>query len=121
MIFTKANQYFLQEEANKPKETALRVISKIIKHIENKEYLEDIVKPKHLVDFLLMRIKTYKLVPTVKGEVWHLLGLLYSHYTNAVDVKTKREIQEICLKELEKIIESDKNTTVIGKMLKSFN
>jgi hypothetical protein len=121
LIYTKSYQYFLQEEANRPKEMALRVIAKIVKHIENREYLEEIVKPRVLVDFLVLRIKTYKLVATVKGEVWHLLGLLYSHYSTVIEVKVKREIQDICLKELEKLIESDKNTTVIAKMLKSFN
>jgi hypothetical protein len=98
LIFTKAHQFFMREEGNKAKEATLRIIAKIVKHVGNSECLEEILKPKGLCDYLLMHLKSYKPVPTVKGYIWQLLGLLYNRYPNAMDVKTKKEVQEICLK-----------------------
>jgi hypothetical protein len=97
-IFTKAQSFFMREESNKAKEAVLRIITKIVKHINNLEYLEEIIKPKAFCDYLLMHLKSYKPVPTVKGFIWHLIGLLYNRFPSALDTKTKKEVQEICLK-----------------------
>jgi hypothetical protein len=120
-IFTKVQSYFMLEESNKAKEAALRIIIKMVKHITNLEYLEEIIKPKAFCDYLLMHLKSYKPVPTLKGFIWQLIGLLYNRFPTALDPKTKKEIQEICLKEVEKLVDTDKNTTAIGRMLKCLN
>lgn len=39
LIFTKAHDFFMREESNKAKEAALRIIAKIVKHVENRETL----------------------------------------------------------------------------------
>jgi hypothetical protein len=54
----------------------------MVKHLDKRDQLADIIKPKKLCDTLFLNLKTFKPVPIIKGAIWYLIGLLYSHYPN---------------------------------------
>ena len=121
IIFTKVSQYFAAEQANKPKEAALRVLIRLVKYIDQKEIVQECIKPKELTEFLIKQLKMFKPVPTVRGSIWHLLALIYSRYPDSINREVKKDIQETLMKELETTISSDKNLQTISKMVKALN
>lgn len=59
---------------------ALKPIIKIIQHIDQREIVGNIIKPAQLADTLLNEIKYMKPSSSVKGTIWHLLGVLSKFY-----------------------------------------
>ncbi|EGR31179.1 hypothetical protein IMG5_116050 [Ichthyophthirius multifiliis] len=121
LIFKNCIQLFKKEESAAAKEGSLLPIIKLLKYIDQKDYIRDIIIPQNTLKILLEEIKFCKPSQKVKGAIWHLTGLIFEQFKTEIKIDTKIEIQTICLIELShQIKESSKPEigAVIG-MLKS--
>ena len=62
-------------------------------HDENRDFLTKVIKPEVLAKQLLDEHKFCKPLPTVKGRIWHLLGLLIGKFHNPHGLQ--QEMQDV--------------------------
>lgn len=65
-------------------------------------------------------LKVDKIVPTVRGELWELIGILQNKYPPQISFKSKKEVQMISFSEMKTYVNSDKNTSTIASIFRSF-
>jgi hypothetical protein len=82
------------------------VLIKIIETFNSKE-IEEIIRPKKMMTDLLDEIKLRRPSASVKGAIWQLVGLLHSHYDNAVN-EFLEESQDVMYINLEEQVRTEK-------------
>lgn len=90
------------------------MIIKILEKFNYKE-IESIIKPKELMIMLLDEIKLRKPSATVKGTIWHLIGVLHENYKlNDFLI----ESQDVCFLSLVEQMKSEKPEirAIVGMM-----
>jgi len=70
---------FRSDQNSLVKEVSLQLVIKILEHFNTQE-IESIMKPDTLIVILLDEIKLRRPAASVKGTIWHLIGLLLSKY-----------------------------------------
>jgi len=72
---------YKMDVSNVVKEASLMPIIKILKHFDN-EQIKDSFDSDELANMLLDEIKLFKPSASVRGAIWHTLGLLTSQFPN---------------------------------------
>lgn len=89
---------YLQELSVIVKERTLSLIAKVIE-VFDIEVIEKVFNPKMYLEFLLNEIKLKRLQGSVKGEIWHVIGLLISKFSFMLNLY-KTEVNDVIFSEL---------------------
>jgi hypothetical protein len=91
---------YRQEQQSRPKEAALGPLIKLAKHAKRIGKTDEF-RAKELCQALLEELKFCKPSPTVRGRMWHLVGILVCHFSELLEPRSRQESQEISLAELQ--------------------
>ena len=67
-----------------------------------------------------MTLKIEKIVATVRGELWEIIGIVQNKFASEIPYKNKKEVQVISLSEMKGYVNSDKNSSTIASIFRSF-
>lgn len=111
---------YISEQSLVVKEKVLSLIAKVVETFET-GLIEKIYRPKSYLEFLLDEIKLKKLGGTIKGGIWHIIGILMGKYSMLLN-DYKIEVHDVIFHEFKLLINTTKKfevKAVIG-ILKSF-
>lgn len=97
---------FLTEQSLVVKEKLCSLIAKQIE-IFDIEHTDKIYEPKRFIENLLDEIKLKKHPPSVKGSIWHIIGILIYKFSMKLD-KYKYEVNDVIFCELCELHENKK-------------
>lgn len=97
-IKKKSTAIYLSDQSLIVKESMLSLIAKIIE-IYDDSLIEKVYQPKIYLEFLLNEIKLKKLAGSIKGEIWHICGLLINKFSNLLN-NYKLQISTLVYSEL---------------------
>ncbi len=97
---------YISEQSLVVKEKVLSLIAKILE-IYDSNFIEKIYKPKSYLEFLLDEIKLKRLGGTIKGGIWHVIGILVGKFPLLLN-DYKIEIHDVIFHEFKVLLNSGK-------------
>jgi len=97
---------YISEQSLVVKEKILSLIAKIISHYDP-DLVSKIYKPQIYLEFLLDEIKLKKLSGSIKGGIWHIIGILVGKYSLILN-EYKIEIHDVLFHEFKSLLSTSK-------------